>query len=101
MSVIVDYVSPGDPNLTPNQIRELQDALNEWAEAAGRTVVVLPPNSMVSRGDRPERGLRHWWQRQRLGRMIRKLTAQVQAGTKSVNQARAELGLEPWDLGSR
>ena len=93
--MIIDYVSPGDPNLTPNQIRAISDALNA-AAGSGRRIIVLPPNSKVVRGDRPERGLRHWWQRQRLAAKTRKLTAQVQAGTLSVNGARAKLGLEPW-----
>ena len=43
------YISPGDPNLTPNQIRELQDALNAIAgdPAFHHKVIVLPPGSKV------------------------------------------------------
>jgi len=49
----VDYISPGDPNLTPNQIRELQDALNEIAADIKykHKIIVLPPNSKVVRLD--------------------------------------------------
>jgi len=36
------YVAPGDPNLTPGQIRELQESLNK---TAGANVIVLPPGS--------------------------------------------------------
>jgi 8-oxo-dGTP pyrophosphatase MutT (NUDIX family) len=41
------YISPGDPNMTPNQIRELQDALNAIAgdPAWHHKVIVLPPGS--------------------------------------------------------
>jgi 8-oxo-dGTP pyrophosphatase MutT (NUDIX family) len=41
------YISPGDPNMTPTQIRELQDALNGIAgdPAYHLKVVVLPPGS--------------------------------------------------------
>lgn len=43
------YISPGDPNITPTQIRELQDALNAIAgdPAYHMKVVVLPPGSKV------------------------------------------------------
>jgi len=48
-SVPAVYISPGDPNITPTQIRELQDALNGIAgdPAFHLKVVVLPPNSKV------------------------------------------------------
>ena len=41
------YISPGDPNITPNQIRELQDALNAYAGdlAWHHKIIVLPPGS--------------------------------------------------------
>jgi SPP1 gp7 family putative phage head morphogenesis protein len=41
------YISPGDVNMTPNQIRELQDALNAFAgdQAWMHKVIVLPPGS--------------------------------------------------------
>jgi SPP1 gp7 family putative phage head morphogenesis protein len=43
------YISPGDVNITPNQIRELQDALNAIAgdPAWKHKVIVLPPGSKV------------------------------------------------------
>ena len=43
------YISPGDPNITPNQIRELQDSLNAVAndQAWHHKVIVLPPDSKV------------------------------------------------------
>ena len=43
------YISPGDANMTPTQIRELQDALNGMAgdPAYHLKVIVLPPNSRV------------------------------------------------------
>jgi 8-oxo-dGTP pyrophosphatase MutT (NUDIX family) len=43
------YISPGDPNITPTQIRELQDALNAIAgdPAYHMKVMVLPPGSKV------------------------------------------------------
>ena len=43
------YISPGDVNMTPNQIRELQDALNAFAgdTAWHHKVIVLPPGSRV------------------------------------------------------
>ena len=43
------YISPGDPNITPTQIRELQDALNAIAgdPAYHQKVIVLPPGSKV------------------------------------------------------
>ena len=43
------YISPGDANMTPTQIRELQDALNGIAgdPAYHLKVIVLPPNSKV------------------------------------------------------
>jgi hypothetical protein len=43
------YISPGDINMTPNQIRELQLALNAVAGDIGNffKVTVLPPNSKV------------------------------------------------------
>ncbi len=46
-SVPAVYISPGDPNITPTQIRELQDALNAIAgdPAYHMKVVVLPPGS--------------------------------------------------------
>jgi 2'-5' RNA ligase len=41
------YISPGDNSMTPNQIRELQDALNSVAndQAFHWKVIVLPPGS--------------------------------------------------------
>jgi 8-oxo-dGTP pyrophosphatase MutT (NUDIX family) len=41
------YISPGDANITPNQIRELQDALNAIAgdPAWHHKIIVLPPGS--------------------------------------------------------
>lgn len=41
------YISPGDPNMTPTQIKELQDALNGVAgdPAYHLKVIVLPPGS--------------------------------------------------------
>ena len=41
------YISPGDPNMTPTQIRELQDALNGIAgdPAYHLKIIVLPPGS--------------------------------------------------------
>lgn len=46
-SVPAVYISPGDASMTPNQIRELQDALNAVAgDIAWRyKVIVLPPGS--------------------------------------------------------
>jgi len=43
------YISPGDANMTPTQIRELQDALNGVASdpAYHLKVIVLPPGSKV------------------------------------------------------
>jgi 8-oxo-dGTP pyrophosphatase MutT (NUDIX family) len=43
------YISPGDPNITPTQIKELQDALNAIAgdPAYHMKVLVLPPGSKV------------------------------------------------------
>jgi 8-oxo-dGTP pyrophosphatase MutT (NUDIX family) len=43
------YISPGDPNITPTQIGELQNALNALAgdPAYHLKVVVLPPGSKV------------------------------------------------------
>ena len=43
------YISPGDPNITPTQIGELQSALNSLAgdPAYHLKVVVLPPGSKV------------------------------------------------------
>jgi 8-oxo-dGTP pyrophosphatase MutT (NUDIX family) len=43
------YISPGDPNMTPTQIRELQDALNGIAgdPSYHLKVIVLPPGSKV------------------------------------------------------
>ena len=43
------YISPGDPNMTPTQIKELQDALNGIAgdPAYHMKVIVLPPGSKV------------------------------------------------------
>jgi SPP1 gp7 family putative phage head morphogenesis protein len=43
------YISPGDVNMTPNQIRELQEALNAIAGdvAWHHKVIVLPPGSRV------------------------------------------------------
>ena len=48
-SVPAVYISPGDPNITPTQIKELQDALNGIAgdPAYHMKVVVLPPGSKV------------------------------------------------------
>jgi 2'-5' RNA ligase len=41
------YISPGDTSMTPNQVRELQDALNAVAndQAFHWKVIVLPPGS--------------------------------------------------------
>ena len=41
------FVSPGDVNMTPSQIRELQDALNALAGDVGfkHKIIVLPPGS--------------------------------------------------------
>lgn len=43
------YISPGDTNMTPNQLRELQDALNAFAgdPAWKHKIIVLPPGSRV------------------------------------------------------
>ena len=43
------YISPGDPTMTPQQIRELQDALNAIAgdTAWKHKIIVLPPGSKV------------------------------------------------------
>jgi 8-oxo-dGTP pyrophosphatase MutT (NUDIX family) len=43
------FVSPGDPNMTPSQMRELQDALNAVAgdQAWQHQIVVLPGGSKV------------------------------------------------------
>lgn len=43
------YISPGDPNMTPTQVRELQDALNGIAgdPMYHLKVIVLPPGSKV------------------------------------------------------
>jgi hypothetical protein len=43
------YMSPGDPNLTPNQIRDLQDALNAFAgdPAWKHKIIVLPAGSKI------------------------------------------------------
>ena len=43
------YISPGDPNMTPTQVKELQDALNGIAgdPAYHLKVIVLPPGSKV------------------------------------------------------
>ena len=43
------FVSPGDPNMTPAQIRELQDALNALAgdQAWKHKIIVLPGGSHV------------------------------------------------------
>jgi hypothetical protein len=38
------YITPADQNLTPSQVRELQDSLNKFA---GPRVIVLPPGSKV------------------------------------------------------
>jgi len=49
------YMSPGDENMTPNQIRELQDALNAFAgdPAWHHKIIVLPPGTKVE----PQRGV--------------------------------------------
>ena len=41
------FISPGDVNMTPSQIRELQDALNALAGDVGfkHKIIVLPPGS--------------------------------------------------------
>ena len=43
------FISPGDANMTPNQIRELQDALNAIAgdPAWKHKIIVLPPGSHI------------------------------------------------------
>jgi Phage portal protein len=43
------YISPGDPNLTPNQVRDLQDALNAFAgdPAWKHKIIVLPAGSKI------------------------------------------------------
>jgi 8-oxo-dGTP pyrophosphatase MutT (NUDIX family) len=43
------YISPGDPNMTPTQVRELQEALNGIAgdPSYHLKVIVLPPGSKV------------------------------------------------------
>ena len=43
------YISPGDPNMTPTQVKELQDALNGIAgdPMYHLKVIVLPPGSKV------------------------------------------------------
>ncbi len=43
------YMSPGDESMTPNQIRELQDALNAFAgdPAMHHKIIVLPPGTKV------------------------------------------------------
>lgn len=43
------FISPGDPNLTPTQIRDLQDALNALAgdQAWKHKIIVLPGGSKV------------------------------------------------------
>jgi len=50
------YISPGDPNMTPNQIREVQDSLNAIAGdvAYKHKVLMLPANSKVEPQKPPE-----------------------------------------------
>jgi len=50
------FVSPGDVNMTPSQIRELQDALNALAGDVGfkHKIVVLPPGSKTDPQKPPE-----------------------------------------------
>lgn len=45
------FIAPGDMNMTPNQLRELQDAFNALAdgEAWQHKIVVLPPGSKIYR----------------------------------------------------
>jgi hypothetical protein len=44
-TVPATYITPGDPNMTPSQVKELQDSLNKTA--AGN-VIVLPPGAKVA-----------------------------------------------------
>ena len=44
----VTYISPGDPNMTPAQIRELQDALQKMAGESGGRIIVLPPGAKIT-----------------------------------------------------
>ena len=48
------YISPGDPNMTPTQVKELQDALNGIAgdPAYHLKVIVLPPGARLTRSVR-------------------------------------------------
>ena len=50
------YISPGDVNMTPNQIREVQDSLNAIAgdQAYKHKVLMLPANSKVQPQRPPE-----------------------------------------------
>jgi hypothetical protein len=50
------YISPGDLNMTPNQIREVQDSLNAIAgdQAYKHKVIMLPANSKVDPQKPPE-----------------------------------------------
>lgn len=49
----IDYISPADPNLTPSQVRELQESLQKLALEFGYRgkLIVLPPGSKVTRLD--------------------------------------------------
>jgi hypothetical protein len=50
------FVSPGDPDMTPNQLRELQDTLNALAgdQAWKHKIIVLPAGSKVDPQKPPE-----------------------------------------------
>ena len=50
------FISPGDVNMTPSQIRELQDALNALAGDVGfkHKIIVLPPGSKTDPQKPPE-----------------------------------------------
>lgn len=69
------YITPGDANMTPAQIRELQDALNAFAD---RQHIVLPPKSKVEE--------------------VELAVQQVQSGIVSIDEVRERLDLPPWGL---
>jgi FlaA1/EpsC-like NDP-sugar epimerase len=76
------YISPGDPNLTPLQIMELQMALNQVAaEFGGDRMIVLPPDSKVDKKFDVDDAVKL-----------------VQHGIQSIDEVRERLDLSPWGL---
>jgi hypothetical protein len=69
------------PGLTPGQMRDLQDALDDVAGSFPGKVIIVPSGSKVPPDGEDE------------------LTRQIREGVAPIDEARARLAKHPWEIG--